>query len=149
MSVSILLVPLAIAAAGALSSRLADGSPDVVCHVSTRMKDVQLLERALSDSDAVVTMHDGALTAQWRGVTAQFRRDSSGIWTAEFSGDVDEPRALDIVRAIDVGYGLQVQQAVLARIAERAPAAGLTLTSSTQHSDNSVTMVLSVDREVS
>jgi hypothetical protein len=42
---------------------------------------------------------------------------------------VDEERAVEIVRAVDAAYGRQVQRAVLDRLRERAPAAGLRLES--------------------
>jgi hypothetical protein len=146
MSVSIVLVPLAIAAIGAwqASRKETDAQGRTVCHVHTRMRDESLLAAALADTRANVTRTPGLIVAAWQGVQAEFRRDAQGVWQVDFSGDVDEAQASAIVVAVDQAYGGQVQQAVLARLRERAPAAGMTVASETVEDDNSVTLVLDV-----
>lgn len=149
MSVSIVLLPLAVAAVSALHTRWRDrdDAGRTVCHVGTRMRDEGLLGAALADIGAVVTHRSpDALTAAWQGVTAEFTRDADGIWAAHLTGEVDDARAADIVAAIDAAYGRQVQAAVLARLRERAPAVGLRLQSETVADDASVTMVLTVEQ---
>ncbi|MGH3908988.1 MAG: hypothetical protein ACRDTE_33135 [Pseudonocardiaceae bacterium] len=151
MSISIVLVPLAVAAVTALHSRWEDrdDSGRTVCHVGTRMRDENLLGDALADTGAVVTRSSpDALTANWQGVTAEFTRDAERIWAAHLRGEVDNARAAGIVAAIDAAYGRRVQTAVLARLRERAPTAGLRLHSETVAEDSSVTMVLTVDQGV-
>lgn len=147
MSVSILLVPLAISAVSALHARAAaDDGSGVVYQVGTRMKDVDLVLKALEGAGATAVRTDRGLDAEWAGITANFHRGTDEIWAADFTGDVDEARALELVQAVDEGYGLLVQATVLARISERAAEAGLSLTSKTQNDDASVTMLLKVDR---
>ncbi|WP_433208426.1 hypothetical protein ACQP00_43245 [Dactylosporangium sp. CS-047395] len=150
MSVSLILLPLAIAAAAAHAGLTKGRTDATVCQVQTRMRDAGLLAAALRDTRAAVTPdvtpgHDG-LVADWAGVRARFVRDEQQVWTAHFTGDVDEPRAVDIVRALDVAYGRQVQQAVLARLTERAPAAGLRLESRAVTPDRAVRLVFAVER---
>ncbi|WP_238007349.1 hypothetical protein KZZ52_02245 [Dactylosporangium sp. AC04546] len=150
MSVSLILVPLAVAAVSAAHGLRAgrDEQNRVVCQVQTRMRDAQLLTAALHDAGAVVTGADPSaqeLRAEWSGVQARFTRGTDGIWAAHFTGAVDEERAVDIVRAIDAAYGRQVQQAVLRRLRERAPAAGLRLESETVTRANEVRMVFAVE----
>jgi hypothetical protein len=147
MSVSIVLVPLAIASISAwkASRREVDVQGRTVCHVQTRMKDQGLLAAALRETHADVAVAPDSLAAQWQGVQAEFRRDDQGIWQANFTGDVDIARASSIVAAIDVAYGYQVQQAVLAKLRERAPAAGMSVASETVEADSSVTLVLNVE----
>lgn len=146
MSVSIVLVPLAIAAISAwqASHQEADSEGRTICHVQTRMKDQGLLVAALRATKADVAVLPDSLVAHWQGVEASFQRDDQGIWQANFTGDVDVDRASSIVAAIDVSYGNQVQQAVLAKLRERAPAAGMSVASETLEADNSVTLVLNV-----
>jgi hypothetical protein len=146
MSVSIVLVPLAIAAVSAWQAGRADVDDHgrVVCVVQTRMRDQGLLTAALRDSHAEVSHVDDRIEARWQGVEAQFVRDPDGIWQSHFTGDVDIDRASSIVAAIDVAYGRQVQQAVLAKLRERAPTAGMSVTSETVENDDSVTLVLAV-----
>ena len=148
MSISIVLLPLAVAAvrtaADRIDRRLEKGG--LVCSVSTRMRDGVLLARALEDTGAAVTPSDDALEIAWTDVTARFDRDADGIWSAHFDGDVDEDRARELVGAIDAAYGRRVQSAVVERLRERAPAAGLRLDSETVAADSSVTLVLTVER---
>jgi hypothetical protein len=145
MSVSLLLVPLAIAAAAAHAG-LKKGKDATVCEVQTRMRDAVLLAEALRDSRAAVAPDGADLVADWAGVRARFSRDERQIWTAHFTGDVDEARAVDIVRVVDAAYGRQVQRAVLARLTERAPAAGLRLESRSVTPDQAVRLVFAVER---
>ncbi|GLI03603.1 hypothetical protein [Phytohabitans aurantiacus] len=149
MSISLILVPLAVAAVaavnGARSTR--DATGQVVCEVRTRMRDERLLAAALEETGAAVTADEREIAAQWAGVRAAFARDTEGVWSAHFTGDVDESRAVEIIRAVDVGYGRQVQRAVLERLRERAPAAGFSLESETITEDAGVRLVFAVGRE--
>ncbi|WP_230486728.1 hypothetical protein [Nocardioides anomalus] len=115
-----------------------------VCQVNTRMRDESLLAAALADTQAVVNRSASILRADWAGVRADFTRDDAGVWQAHFTGDIDEERAVGIINAIDKAYGLQVQQAVLQRLKQRAPGAGLLLVSERTEADDSTTLVLEV-----
>ncbi|WP_446212947.1 hypothetical protein [Micromonospora sp. IBSANI012] len=147
MSISLLLVPLAVATVAAVHASSADRDDDgrLVCQVQTRMRDANLLAAALRDTDAVVTVHGDELTATWAGVSADFRRGADGIWTAHLTGQVDEERAVGIVRAVDAAYGRQVQRAVLDRLRAQAPAAGLRLESEQITEDAAVRLVFAVE----
>jgi hypothetical protein len=148
MSISVVLLPVAIAAVRTaidrIDRRLEKGA--LVCSVSTRMRDGVLLAQALEDTGAAVTPSDDALEIAWTDVTARFDRDDEGIWSAFFEGNVDEDRARELVGAVDAAYGRRVQSAVVDRLRERAPAAGLRLDSETVAADSSVTLVLTVER---
>lgn len=146
MSVSLRLLPLAAVAAKAEAEVRArqDQEGRIVCQVQTRMRDENLLAAALRETGALVSTDNGQLHASWDGVRSVFQRAPDGIWTAHFGGDVDERRAVEIVRALDAGYGRQVQRAVLARLHERAPAAGLRLESASTTEENAVQLVFAV-----
>ena len=149
MSVTLLLVPLAMAGATAVKAaadRRADGP--TACQVRTRMRDRTLLAEALRDTGADVTVADETLTAAWsQPVTeATFTRGAEGIWAAHFTG-VGQERAVELVTAVDAAYGRQVQRAVLTRLREQAPAAGLRLESESVGDDASVRLVFEVERE--
>ncbi len=146
MSVSLILVPLAMAAAVAIQARAAGGSAGATVSVSTRMRDSALLSAALRETGAVVTAGTDHVDAAWQGVAGRFTRDAEGIWSAHFRGDVDETRAIEIVRRLDAAYGKQVQTAVLERLRTRAPAAGLRLESETMTDDAAVRLVFAVEQ---
>jgi predicted nicotinamide N-methyase len=146
VSVSLLLVPLAmagVAAVQAAAGRSADGR---TVQVQTRMRDVTLLAAALRDMGASVSTNGDALTATLSEATATFTRGADGIWAAHVEG-LDQPRAVDLVLAVDAAYGRQVQQAVLTRLREQAPAAGLRLESESENEDASVRLVFEVGQE--
>jgi hypothetical protein len=146
MSVSIVLVPIALAgiAAWQASRRAPDEQGRMSCRVSTRMRNEPLLAAALADTGASVTIADGQLIASWMGFTGTFLRDDAGIWSAHFSEDFELERAEQIIGAIDASYGRRVQQEVLARIRERAPQAGMHVESEEVEADDTVTVVLNV-----
>ncbi|SNR98870.1 hypothetical protein [Blastococcus mobilis] len=150
MSISLVLLPLAVAAVTAahdrMSRRTENGS--TICSVGTRMRDGGLLARALEDTGASVgwAPSQDSLLIQWADVTARFDRGVDGIWSAHFAGDVDEARARELVAAIDAAYGRRVQAAVLERLRQRAPASGMRLESETVEDDSSVTLVLTVEQ---
>ncbi|KUL24103.1 hypothetical protein [Actinoplanes awajinensis] len=146
MSVSLLLVPLALAGAAAVQAR-ADRRHDgvTVVQVNTRMRDVGLLADALRDTGAVVTTTTDVLTGSWGEQTLAFRRDADGVWSAHAAGTTTE-RAVELVTAVDTAYGRRVQQAVLERIRDRAPAAGLRLESESVQDDASVRLVFEVEQ---
>lgn len=146
MSIEIVLVPLALAAISAWQASRSgvDQQGRTICEVQTRMKDRGLLGSALRDIDASVTDTPDSMIARWEGVEATFRQDDAGIWQATFSGAIDVEGASSIVASLDVAYGKQVQQAVLARLRDRAPQAGMSVASETIEADSSVTLVLNV-----
>ncbi|MEV4619389.1 hypothetical protein AB0J74_11860 [Asanoa sp. NPDC049573] len=145
MSVSLILIPAALAVAAAIQAGAVD-TGGTVCTVSTRMRDSTLLAAALRETGAVVETDTDRVVAVWQGVTARFTRDAEGIWAAHFSGDVDEARAVAIVGRLDTAYGRQVQAAVLERLRDRAPAAGLRLESETVTDDAAVRLVFAVEQ---
>ncbi|MBW6433736.1 hypothetical protein KZ829_08265 [Actinoplanes hulinensis] len=146
MSVSLLLVPLAMAGAAAVQARAA-GRSDGVCDVRTRMRDVTLLGEALRDTGATVVTSGETLTAVWgeTKASATFTRDAEGIWGAHFTG-IQQDRAVELVTAVDEAYGRRVQRAVLERLRDQAPAAGLRLESESV-TDGAVQLVFEVERE--
>jgi hypothetical protein len=147
MSISLLLMPLALAGVAAVAGKASRNATDRnVCEVRTRMRDVDLLTAALRETGATAEATKDGLLAQWEGITARFERGEDGIWSAHFTGEVTQDRAIEIVQGIDAAYGRQVQQAVLARLRERAPSAGLRLQSEDVTTDDEVRLVFTVER---
>lgn len=148
MSISIVLIPAAIAAAtwAASHGEKRESEGRTVIGVSTRMRDVGLLAGALADTSALVTPQSAdSLIARWQNVTAHFHRDparADAAWQVDFIGEVSEESVPGIVAAVDAAYGRRVQQAVLARLRERAPQAGMTIASETVDDTDTVTVVL-------
>lgn len=148
VSISIVLLPLAVAAASAVAHRgNAKTDQPNVCVVSTRMRDPRLLVTALGDTGATASaLSQDTIEAAWGDLVAQLRRDEDGIWSAHFTGTSDAERCVEAVMALDRAYGQRVQEQVVATLRDRAPEAGMTVLSQTTNSDSSITMMLEVQR---
>ncbi|WP_167477332.1 MULTISPECIES: hypothetical protein [Nocardia] len=144
MTISIILVPTGVAEAAKAAAPVAvQGS--MMCPVSTRLRDPRLLALALEDAGAAkVVVGADAIDATWPDLAARLQRGADGIRLARFTGTTDERRCAETVSAIDRAYGHRVQQEVLRKLRDRAPAAGMALVSETTNSDDSVTMILEV-----
>ncbi|WP_395639423.1 hypothetical protein [Pseudolysinimonas sp.] len=166
MSVSIILIPAAIAAiasaaaggaatagvgagiAGVISSMRGGGQSEVL-QVRTRMKDRGLLAQALGDLGAVDVEVGDEVAATVDGVKLLMQASPEGIWAANFTAVKGAPEvttrvATELAERLDAAYAARVQTAVAERIREKATDAGLELVSETVDDDQSVTMTLNV-----
>lgn len=165
MSVSLILIPAALAAVSAigaagtagilsLGTTRDDASVDPAegarpIAVRTRMKDPDLLGEALADLGAVdVSVSGDAITAVVDGVEITMARTPDAVWGAHFARqdghDMSETDAADLVGRLDAAYAVRVQHAVAERIRTRAGTAGFELVSETRDDDDTITMVLGV-----
>jgi len=167
MSVSIILIPAAIAAiasmaaggaatagvgagiAGAIRSMSGGGNQPEVLQVRTRMKDRGLLAQALEDLGAVDVEVGDEVAATVDGVKLLMQPSPEGIWAANFTAVKGAPEvttaiATKLAERLDAAYAARVQTAVAERIREKATDAGLELVSETVDDDQSVTMTLNV-----
>lgn len=144
MSIEIVLIPLALAAISAYQASKAEEAGQQVVAVQTRMKNEHLLEAALADTGATVDREDAVIHVEWGSTQARFTKDANGIWGVHFDGSTSLEEATALVQRVDVAYGRQVQQEVLARLRQRAPEAGMTVESETVEDDDSVTLTLTV-----
>jgi len=163
MSISLILIPAALAAAAALGAtgvagaarEFAGTKPEggggepVAVAVQTRMKDPNLLAAALGDLGATsVDSRDGSLVAVVDGFEVEMTRTEDGVWAAHLERldghDVSEEEATTFIGRLDAAYAAHVQRAVAERIRSRADAAGFELVSETRDDEDTVTMVLNV-----
>ncbi|MFD5215091.1 hypothetical protein [Microbacterium sp. NPDC058345] len=164
MSVSLILIPAALAVAGIAggagafgiasqtdrSEQSSAGRGDAApVAVQTRMKDAALLGAALRDLGAsTVDLQDDELSAVIGDLALTMTRDPDGIWAARITGadgrQAVRAEAEELIGRVDAAYAGQVQRAVAARIRDRADDAGFELLSESREDDDSVTMVLSV-----
>ncbi|MEL5991944.1 hypothetical protein ACOKGD_10380 [Microbacterium phosphatis] len=158
MSVTISLIPLALAAAGLLTAGTAAHAGDAIAAqaaargeravaMRTRLKDRGLLEQALSDIGATDIIVGDEVTAAFGDVRIAMEQDADGIWQAHVTGDHSDAqlteRGTTLLAELDAAYALRVQQAVAQRIRERADGAGFELASE-QRDGDTVTMTLTV-----
>jgi hypothetical protein len=154
LSVQILLIPLALAAAhaavavaGVVTAGVDErGEERKICVVQTRLKHPGLLVEALRTVGATATAEaDGSVSGRWEGIAFRFVHHDDGTLSAHFDADVDVERARELILATDAAYAKAVQEAVRRRVKERAGQLGMTVESETVGEDHSVTLVLNVD----
>lgn len=154
MSVELLLVPLALAAAhavgavggGVLASVGDSEAQREACVVQTRLKHPGLLVEALGDLGATITGTE-PVSGTFEGMSFSFIHHEDGTLSAHVdagTGDEAVERAREFVLATDAAYAARVQQAVRDRVRERAGALGMTVESETVDADRAVTLVLNV-----
>jgi len=167
MSVSIILIPAAIAAiasmaaggagaagvgvgiAGAIRSITGGANQPTTMQVRTRMKDRGLLAEALGDLGAVDVEIGDQVAATIDGIKLVMQSTPEGIWAANFTSkdrkkEVTTAEATKLAERLDAAYAARVQTAVAARIREKAGDAGLDLVSETVEDDESLTLTLNV-----
>lgn len=145
MSVTLALIPVAIAVAGAIATRKeGHQDPPNSFRLETRTRDEELLKAALErygcESVAVSETIDSTLDS----THMRFERDESGIFSALFMGDITVEHARAFVTELDEEYTLLVQQRVYQNLISRAKERGLTIESDEVQEDNSVVITLRV-----
>ena len=149
MSLEIILIPMAIALVTAAQSRAKENNTNEASNqvgVETRMKNVDLLQNAMSNIGCTTSMQETEIAASLNSLNFTFKKNSQGIWVATFEAGTTFAAAEQIIGQIDKAYGIEVQAEVLRKIKERAPQSGMTLESETINEDSSVTLVLAVNQ---
>jgi hypothetical protein len=160
MSVTLILLPIALAAAaaaggvGALGATLTakgeNGSqPAPEIRVRTRMKDSALLSNALTNLGATnLEVSRTRVTATLDGVSLTMTLTEDAVWEAHVESvdgrEVTVVSATELLQRLDGEYAAMVQQAVAEKIRARAEGSGFELVSETREIDDTVTMVLNV-----
>lgn len=149
MSLEIILIPMAIALITKAKASAEENAPNASAHqvsVETRMKNQELLVRAMQSAGCAVTASQNEIAGNFNSILFTFKRDVNGIWNATFVAGTTLEAATQIIQAIDKAYGLEVQAEVLQKIKERAPQNGMTLESEVVNDDSSISLVLVVNQ---
>lgn len=149
MSLEIILIPMAIALITKAKASAEENVPNASAHqvsVETRMKNQELLVRAMQSAGCTVTASQNEIAGNFNSILFTFKRDVNGIWNATFVAGTTLEAATQIIQAIDKTYGLEVQAEVLQKIKERAPQNGMTLESEVVNDDSSISLVLVVNQ---
>lgn len=140
-------LPAALSAAAAAVEKVVNPADDTAhFRVQTRMKDLGLLQLAISDTGGTVRMAGpDRISAAWQEDEAVFTRGGDGVWAVHFDGpEASLEQAGTVLRELDAAYARRVQAAVVQRLKERAGGANLQLQSETVEEDSTVTLVLNV-----
>lgn len=135
MSTGLELIPIAMAIGAVVAARKAShGSLNVTSEMpvqtlSSRMRDEKLLRSAVDSLGEVFGTKDGAIFASAEGRAVVFTRADDGTFDVHLERALALEEAQDVVRRLDVAYGLCVQQQVYERVTAHASEFGLELES--------------------
>jgi hypothetical protein len=143
MSVVIALIPVALAvAASAAARRRAEEEGHVALAIQTRMKDGELIVRALEMLGCEAELDASGVRATRNQFEFTFSRGEDGVLEARFGPDVAPDEAEMFVHDLDHEYTRLVQERVHRRVIERAREYGLTLESEEVEDDDSILLTL-------
>ena len=153
MSTGLELIPLALAIGVAVSERrkartaVAVRSPAPLYAMETRIRDGELLTRALERLGSTTSVTDGTVTTMVENIEATFAMPAeSDVYDAHFEESVPEERARDLVLRLDEIYQRVVQESVREKVLQRADEHGLVVRSETVEEDGSMLLTLEVAR---
>jgi hypothetical protein len=142
MGVSLLLIPIIIAAADAIP-QLFEGSgegTDRVLRLPTRIKDAELLRAALHDYGCESVENQGSVHSQIESARIVFQPGEEGRHDAVFVGTVSDEQARAFVEAVEHEYARLVQARVYERLKQKAVQRGMTLERERVDADGSVVL---------
>jgi hypothetical protein len=142
MGVSLLLIPIIIAAADTMP-RMFEGSgqgADRVLRLPTRIKDAELLRAALHDYGCQSVEEQGNVHSLIEGGRIVFQPGEEGRHDAVFVGTVTEAQARAFVDAVEHEYARLVQARVYERLKQKAAQRGMKLEREKVDADGSVVL---------
>jgi hypothetical protein len=143
MSVVIALIPVALAvAASAAARRRAEEEGHATLAIQTRMRDDELIVRALEMMGCDAELDASGVRATRNEFEFTFSRGVDGVLEARFGPDVAPDEAEAFVHDLDREYTRLVQERVYRRVIERAREYGMALESEEIQEDDSIVLTL-------
>lgn len=143
MSVVIILLPVAIAAAGTLGtmSTVSEENSDII-FLPTQMTDEKLLEKALNNYGHKTSLNGKNINLEDSQVI--FQMNENGIFDAFFTGNTSEEYAKNFVSDTYEEYTKLVQEQVYLNLLENLKESNLRLESEEVEKDNSIILTLTM-----
>ena len=122
MSVTLALIPVAIAVAGAIATRKEEQQQDPPSsfRLETRIKDEELLNASLERYGCRSVVMGATVDSVLGDTRMVFERDDRGVFDALFIGDISTEHAATFLAELDEEYTLLVQQRVYENLLSRA-----------------------------
>lgn len=142
MSVTLILVPVAIAVIGTLSTRDEKSKDLDAMYLPTKMKEEPLLQKALGNY-GYKSFSDGK-NINLEESQIVFQKNEEGNFEAIFLGDIPEEHAQNFVSDIYDEYTKLVQEQVYNKLLANIKERDLRLESEEVQKDNSIVLTLAV-----
>ena len=143
MSVTLVLIPVAIAIAGTLSTRDAKFKDIETLYLPTQMKDESLLQKALGNYGYKSFSDGQSINLEESQIV--FQRNEQGNFDTIFLGDIPEEHAQSFVSDIYDEYTKLVQEQVYNKLLANIEERNLRLESEEVQKDNSIVLTLAIE----
>ncbi|MEK4298639.1 hypothetical protein MKY30_04335 [Oceanobacillus sp. FSL W8-0428] len=141
MSLSFILVPIAIGATSAISLAMSEKIEEGEFYkITTSMKDNTMLTEALQNYGCNVTIENERMQSSLGNTQLAFQQEENGTFSAIFAEDVAVEDAKELLTNIQNEYTSFVQKQTYDKLLQRAEKEGLMLES--ENTDDEDTIVL-------
>jgi hypothetical protein len=146
VGVVLILIPIAFAVAGAVSTRRERNERDAASYLlETRFKDAELLRKALDAYGCKSIDREDTLHSEIDGTRIVFEPRDEGRFDVVFFGRIPFEQATTFLADITDEYTRALQDRVYQRLIDRAKDRGLRLESDAVQEDNSVLLTFTLD----
>jgi|SRR5690625_2845991 len=145
MSLSIFLVPIAIAVSSGVAITIEDKlSEGEYYQVTTKMKDETIVQQALENRGSKVTYDEYQIESRIGNIDVMFQRQENDTISAIFHKDVLVEDAEEFVENTYNEYTRIIQQQTYEKLMQRAENEGLLLQSETRNEENTIVLTFDV-----
>ncbi len=148
MSVEILLIPIAIAAVGAIkASNNENQEASDLISIKTKIKDAKLLEKSLKIYGCKNVSMGEILETEINQSRIIFEKDENNIFNAIFIGNISLEDANEFILGVNEEYTKLVQEQVYKKLLKNADNYNLRLESEEVKKDNSIVLTFALPEE--
>ena|SRR5690625_2696146 len=145
MSLSITLVPLAIAASSAVAYALQGKIEEGTYYkIDTKIKDEVILQQALENYGCQVAMDEHTLESTLGNVQVAFQRQENETISALFHKEIEPTDAQEFIGNIYDEYTRVIQQKTYEKLLERAQNEGLVLETENRNEEDTIVLTFQV-----
>ncbi|MBC5635672.1 hypothetical protein H8S33_02420 [Ornithinibacillus sp. BX22] len=146
MSLSVVLVPLALAAANsavsfAIKDKVEEG---VLYRIETNMKDESILAEALKGFGCQVELNEQTFHSTIGEIQMAFQQQEDGTFSGIFNESVSTDEATEFLQDVQKEYIRIVQKQTYEKLMARAKAEGLVLEQESTNEDDSIVLTFQV-----
>lgn|SRR5690606_23906921 len=146
MSLSLTLIPIAIAATSVVSYALQDKIEEGIYYkIDTNIKDEKILTEALRNRGCSVALDKRQIESTLGNVEIVFQRQEDDTISAVFHQDIPVEDAEEFVKNTHEEYTRIVQQKTYHKLVERAKNEGLILESEDRNEEDTIVLTFQVE----
>lgn len=145
MSLSIFLVPIAIAVSSGVAIKIEESLSDGAYYqVNTNMKDETIIQQALENRGSKVTFDEHQIESKIGDIDIMFQRQEDETISSIFHQNVRMKDAEEFIENTYTEYTRIIQEQTYEKLMQRAENEGLILQSETRNEENTIVLTFDV-----